>query len=338
MIIIILKNLISQKIIYFFKMLKHFYIGIIKRNFFSKILIKNSVNFKNNNVSSIFGQNKILYYNFCEKSKKTDKPEEEKQENNKIEEKLESEKLNSEKIKIHNENITEKSKKYNDDNKDNEFQEELLNLKKQNLFLLLKNLNFAKLMEIYNKVDSQVIDNLYKLDRVPDPNSFGEAVIYYMPHSSIPIFIRGNHEFTSLPFLILISFLSHLGIGFNLLKGIHIYWDWLIFITILRSLQPFTNMSLYQINLLNEKQVKFTYINGRSEIIDIKDIELSEKNYLKFKYENPKATAFDIILNTKKDGKNKEVYLRFKALNEVCFVDLDILVPIINKNIYELSN
>ena len=36
--------------------------------------------------------------------------------------------------------------------------------------------------------------------------------------------------------------------------------------------------------------------------------------YLKFKYENPKATAFDIILNTKKDGKEKMEY-RLRHLN-----------------------
>jgi hypothetical protein len=315
-------------------MLQIFYKGIVKKNFFTKNFIKNSGNLKNINVSSSIIQKKRIYFNFCEKSKKREKPEEEKPLTNKHEEKSESNRLNSEKTK--NEENLENSNNSNDENRE-EFQEELLNLKKQNLFLLLKKFNFAKLMEIYNKIDSQVLDNEYKVDKVPDPNSFGEAVIYYMPHTSLPIFLRGNHEYTSLPFLVFISFLSHAGIGFNILAGINIYWDWLIFLTMLRSLQPFTSMSLYQVNLLNEKQVKFIYINGKTEIVDIKDIELGEKNQLRFQNENPNATAFDIILNVKKDGKNKEVYLRFKALNEICFADLDILIPIINKNINKLS-
>jgi hypothetical protein len=87
------------------------------------------------------------------------------------------------------------------------------------------------------------------------------------------------------------------------------------------------------VNLINEKQIKLVYVNGTSEVVDIKDIGLSDKNLHKFQSQS----TLDLILEVNKEEKKNEVFLRIRAWNEVCFADLDILLAIINKNIKKLS-
>ena len=178
-------------------------------------------------------------------------------------------------------------------------------------------------------IEKQVKNKKFKLKSIPDPNSFGEAMIYLSPHKLHSVANRTRLEATSLPFiycLSVLSFLGAFGMGF-----IHYYTYALFLSAIMRYHYNRTIKFIYQINLINESEVKVIYTNGEIRVVKIKDIRVSE--LFDFSSVNlPYRKEIYLIIGGKETAK-----LAFNVYYKICFVDLNILLAIINKKVEQLT-
>lgn len=163
---------------------------------------------------------------------------------------------------------------------------------------------------------------------IPDPNSFGEAMIYLSPHKLHSVSNRTRLEATSVPFVLGLSFLSYLGvfgIGF-----IHYYIYALLVSAVMRHNYNRSIKFIYQINLVNESEVRVLYTNGETRVVKIADIRSSEL----FDFTNVNLTyRKEIYLAIGKETAK----LAFNVYNKICFVDVNLLLAIINKKVEKLT-
>lgn len=178
--------------------------------------------------------------------------------------------------------------------------------------------NFIKEVE---KCQNKIEKNLYKLDNVPDPNCFGESIVYLGPDQRyVDNYVQDNW---GIFYFFFVSNMIYMGLLFNnYLVGLFVHMQ--IANSFYRKLRSHFRNLVLQINLINENQVRVTYFNGKTEFVDIKDIQFDLEfspvhlslHFVKIKIKYRYATLMLI------DGSS------------VCFYDLNLFPAIINKNVH----
>jgi hypothetical protein len=207
-----------------------------------------------------------------------------------------------------------------------------IEFKNINVLETLKNINGKKIQQILSSIESKSQDNKYNLSKVPDPNCFGDALVYLAPFSLMNSYTKFNYDKNSLPLLAGITFLSNIGIMLSS-SFLTPYFNAVICLAFLKSINHvFYKLSIYQIKLINECEVKIIYISGETDKVHISDIKLISN----LNNSDTNKGIYDLTLQVK--NEIKPVFLRLRSLDAVCFAEIETLFSVISPKIHTLSS
>lgn len=197
----------------------------------------------------------------------------------------------------------------------------------------LQTMTPKNLKSYIEKIDTSINEHIFAVKSLPDPNFFGEALLYYSPPGLMSRTAL-NYEYSGVSFMTLMTFLS-----FNKILFEHSYFfPYFAFLTSISYLRAYATIAfgmpiVYQITLINEHQVRIVYLSGESEVVEIKNISLSRYPPEDFRGTGltiqiklgPKKTAIIVL-------KNNFPFDKFNA-----YAELELLLGILNKKTKKLS-
>lgn len=141
---------------------------------------------------------------------------------------------------------------------------------------LVENISLNELKKMIDEIDINIENNVYYTKNLPDPNYFGDALIYMAPPTLLSDARRGNIEITGIITMTGITILNYFGLLFpsNYLFPLFALWSLVAYLKFYRSFF-YPHSIVYQIRLSNEHELKIVYTNGQEEKVDIKNINVS---------------------------------------------------------------
>lgn len=199
-----------------------------------------------------------------------------------------------------------------------------------------------------NKND--IKNNKFFIRSLPDPNKFGEALLFKSPLSLLHKYSKNSLEYSGYATISLVTVLNYFGLIF---PSTYLFpYLALMSLTCLMKNYAKNNMGqyVYQITLLNEHQVRVTYVSGRSELVDIKNIYLSQDNVDVLlgsdnvpKNYTPEQIAKTPLVLSLRIGQNKTYMLIRQAslidvnLQFLSFFEAKLLLGILDKDVKKLA-
>jgi hypothetical protein len=191
-----------------------------------------------------------------------------------------------------------------------------------------KKLNKETFEALNKQIEERTENKIFKLKSIPDPNHFGEALIYLSPNIHSLNNYNNKLEISTFPFLIGLSFINSLGVFGS--GYLHYFIYGLLLNSLFRINYTKFMKTVYQINLINESTVRFVFLNGDSKVVKIKNVKIHDLNYVQNLEVQLKK---DITLYV--DGLT--VLLSICTVNRFCLLDKELLFAIINKNVESLE-
>jgi len=143
---------------------------------------------------------------------------------------------------------------------------------------LISQLSRWDLKDLILNNKNEIKNNKFFIRSLPDPNKFGEALLYKSPISLLHKCSKISLEYSGFATISLVTILNYYGLLF---PSAYLF-PYLVLLSLTAAIKHLTQKNvekyIYEITLLNEHQVKITYINGYSNIVDIKNIYLSQEN------------------------------------------------------------
>ena len=200
--------------------------------------------------------------------------------------------------------------------------------------------SYEVLRDLYIKAEGSLQNNTYSFNNFVNSNFFGQNPLY-LASKSVPVkYLYSNIELSGVALLTLISFLNWYSIIFpsmylfnyllpvNLFAISRYYWK-------IRFLDTF----IYQVCLIDEQNVKLTYINGEIEILTIKNIYLTNKmrdNLVLHDPDKPQPNKNIVPLEVRVNGK-KDAFIILQSNSKFNnFVELELLIAVLHKNTFKI--
>jgi hypothetical protein len=155
---------------------------------------------------------------------------------------------------------------------DKNFSPDLMDSQLQNIY------SYSKIRDLMIKIDGSIQNNTYSYKNQLTPNFFGQNLLYFSS-STIPYkYLSSNVEFSGVLTISIISLLN----WYSLIFPSQYLFNYLIIATAFAYSKliwrlRFIDTFIYQVCILDEENLKLTYINGEIEIVPIKNIYLSNK-------------------------------------------------------------
>jgi hypothetical protein len=196
-----------------------------------------------------------------------------------------------------------------------------------------QNSNYINFNNILSEIDNSIIDGVFQIKNLPDPNFFNEALLYFCPYDLL--YRTGVYnEYAGALFSTMLTYLSY----HKIILTSNYLFPYFSFITVaayFRSYLRFKskNPIIYQITLINEHQIKIVFVGGRASIVEIKNIGITRVH-------SSESKGVGITLNLKYNNFERGVLILKNSYpydKVTSFADLNLLMGILNKKTKKIN-
>lgn len=260
---------------------------------------------------------------------------------------------NKEKIDSKENDISNNNNNIN--NKKNEGNKENINEEPESPFNEVINMDRNKFKEYLTITESEIQNYIFTIPNLPDENNFGEVLIYTAPHSVL--ISERTPEITGALFLSGITTLNYFGLIFPY-AYVFPYLSLITFYTIYRYFKKsyITKNFIQSISIINEQEIRITFITGEEIITDIKNIHfvssfvdqiISSPSLAKAKNIEPSQFGFAIpvTINSNNIYRNAVITIKKGTLrgdskapgSNWSLTNLNLLIGILNRKTRKLA-
>jgi hypothetical protein len=202
-------------------------------------------------------------------------------------------------------------------------------------FHLQNKYSYSQMRHLMVKIDGSIEQNTYTYKNKLTPNFFGQNLLYFSS-STIPYkYLSSNVEFSGVITLSIISILN----WYSLIFPSQYLFNYLILTTALAYSKliwrlRFINSFIYQVSLLDEENLKLTYINGEIEVVPIKNIYLSNKmRDLLVLQDNTNSQPIKqfLPLEVRVNGRKDSLIILQNSVKFITHVELEPLLAVLHK-------
>lgn len=222
--------------------------------------------------------------------------------------------------------------------------------------LSIRSMTSQKLNEIRKEIDGKIVDGQCNINALPTPNYFGEVPVFLAPVENFAK--RNNIEKSGLALITSITVLNYLGLLYP-----PSFFYYFVFLTAAGAFKLASDAGqrnqIILMTLVDDKNVRCQYLNGKEEIVTIKSIIYNqndrlnaminpEEDILKKRgiqsqkmsnnslssQESSRMLMISVMINASK----KVIILRNNILpnkkdlsSNYAFIDLNILLAVVNK-------